>query len=100
MTDAHSFIDDALTFSVRVVPRASRTELVRGEDGTPRLRLTAPPVDGEANEEIIRFFSKMFGVPKSAVEMVSGHRSRTKRIRIFGVGVDAAARFEAALSEG
>lgn len=99
MIDSLLFADGVLSFYVRVVPRASRTEMVKGEDRTPRLRITAPPVDGEANEEIIRFFSKMFGVSKSAVEIVSGHRSKMKRIRIVGVGIDAVARLETALSE-
>jgi len=78
-----------LTFSVRVVPRASKSELLRGEDGGFRLRITSPPVDGAANDEILRFLSKFLGVAKSSVTIVSGDKSRVKRIRISGADGEA-----------
>jgi uncharacterized protein (TIGR00251 family) len=55
------------------------------EDGSLKIRLTAPPVDGAANEALIAYLSKALGVSKSSVEIVSGHTSREKRIRISGI---------------
>ena len=76
------FDGSSVTFSVKVVPRASKSELLRADDGLMRLRIASPPVDGAANDEIVRFFSKVFGVSKSSVEILSGDRSRIKCICI------------------
>lgn len=75
----------SIEFAVRVVPRASRTEVVGEMDGAVKVRVSSPPVDGAANTEIVKLFAKLLGVSRSAVEMVSGQTSKTKRIRINGV---------------
>ena len=75
----------SIEFAVRVVPRASRTEIVGEMDGAVKVRVSSPPVDGAANAEIVKLFAKLLGVSRSAVEMVSGQTSKTKRIRINGV---------------
>ena len=72
-------------FVVKVVPRASKTEIAGEADGVVRIRIAAPPVDGAANVELIKFLSKIFGVSKTSIEMVSGGQSRQKRVRIAGV---------------
>lgn len=72
-------------FRVRVVPRASRTEILGEMDGAVKLRVSSPPVDGAANAEVVKFLAKTFGVPRSAVGIVSGETSRTKLLRITGV---------------
>jgi len=77
--------DGFLTFHVRVVPRASRSEIAGEHDGALRVRVTAPPVDGAANDEVIRLLARALGVTRSAVEIVSGQTSKTKRIRVRGV---------------
>ena len=77
--------DSSITFSVRVVPRASKTELAGEIGGAVKVRVASPPVDGAANAELVKFFAKTVGVSKSAVEIVSGVASRTKQIRITGV---------------
>jgi uncharacterized protein (TIGR00251 family) len=77
--------DGAVLFAVKVVPRASRSEIVGTLDGAVKVRLASPPVDGAANAELIKLFSKMLGVPKSDVEIVSGQTSRSKQLRIAGV---------------
>ena len=74
--------DGNLIFTVRVVPRASKSEVVGEIDGALKIKLKSPPVDGAANEELIKVLSKTYGVPKSAIEILSGHASKTKRIRI------------------
>ncbi|HUF11601.1 MAG TPA: DUF167 family protein [Longimicrobiales bacterium] len=77
---------------VRVQPRASRTELAGAYGDAVRIRLAAPPVDGAANEELIRFIAKRVGVPRSAVSIVSGESGRDKLVRIDGALPDAVRR--------
>jgi hypothetical protein len=70
---------------VRVIPRASKSGIAGVRDGALLVRLNAPPVDGAANAELIEVLSDAFGVPKRAVSIVSGERSRQKRVRVEGV---------------
>jgi len=74
--------DGALTFSIRVVPRASRSEVVGIHDGALKIRIASPPVDGAANAEIVRFLAKTFGVSKSDIFIISGETSKNKRIKV------------------
>ena len=74
-----------MIFNIRVVPRASKSEIVGEVEGNLKVRISAPPVDGAANEEVVRLLAKAFGVAKSNVAIVSGQTSKTKRIRITGV---------------
>lgn len=76
--------DGAITFEVRVAPRASRNRVVGVRDGSLKVALTAPPVDGAANEALRKLLSKTLGVSKSAVEIVRGERGRTKLLRVRG----------------
>src|SRR5262249_36188055 len=73
-----------VVFEVRVIPRASRTEIVGPYNGALKVKLTSLPVEGAANEELIRILSKELGVAKSDIEIVSGRTSKTKRIRVSG----------------
>ncbi len=74
-----------MTFAVRVVPRASRNEIVGIHGDAIRIRLTAPPVEGRANEALIAFLAKRLGVRKSQVEIVAGATSRRKTICVIGL---------------
>lgn len=65
---------------VRVQPRASRDEIVGATGDYVRLRVKAPPVEGAANEACVRFLSELFAIPKRDVQVVSGAKSRRKRI--------------------
>jgi uncharacterized protein len=85
-----------VTFSVRVIPRSSRSGIAGEHDGAVKVRLSAPPIDGAANEELIKLLAKKLGVPKSSVAIVSGETSKTKRLRIAGV---TAAQLQRILSE-
>jgi uncharacterized protein len=76
--------DGALTFRVQVVPRASRSEIAGEHNGALRIRIAAPPVDGAANEELIRTLARALGVRKNAIEITSGQSSRTKQVRVTG----------------
>jgi uncharacterized protein (TIGR00251 family) len=71
-----------VTFSVRVVPRASRSETAGLHDGVLRIRIAAPPVDGAANRELIKFLSKQLKVPQAAVTLVTGNNSKHKTVSI------------------
>ncbi len=72
----------ALIFTARIVPRASKTEIVGQLGGALKIRIAAPPVDGAANAELIKFLAKIFDVSKSSVEIISGETAKTKQIRI------------------
>ncbi len=76
--------DGALIFSVRVAPRASRSEPAGEHDGALKVRVAAPPVEGAANEELARLLAKAFGVAARDVEIVAGHASKTKVMRVYG----------------
>ena len=77
--------DISATLSVRIQPRSSKNGVTRMEDGTLKIRLTAPPVDGAANEALVKFLSEALSVSKSQVEIVTGHTSREKRVKISGM---------------
>lgn len=74
----------AITFTVRVVPRASKSEIIGAHDGALKVRLAAPPIDGAANAELVKVLAKFFGVLKSAVAITSGETSKTKQIKVIG----------------
>jgi uncharacterized protein (TIGR00251 family) len=75
----------ALTFAVKVVPRASKNQVVGAEGGALKIRLTAPPVEGKANDALIEFLANMLGVRRAQIEIVTGHASRRKIVRVRGV---------------
>ena len=77
--------DGAVSFAVRVQPRASRDEIVGVWQEGLKIRLTAPPVDDRANEALRRFLATSLNVPLSAVRIASGEHSRTKRVEVRGV---------------
>ena len=74
-----------VVFRVRVVPRASRSEILGSEGGTLRVRVSAPPVEGKANKELVKLLAKALAVGSGQVELVSGHKARLKTVRIHGV---------------
>ena len=77
--------DGILTFRVQVVPRASRSEIMGEHDGALRVRIAAPPVDGAANQELVRLVARALGVPRSAIEITAGHAGKLKTLRVAGV---------------
>lgn len=82
--------DSHVTFAVRVQPRASQTAITGELEGALKIRLAAPPVDGAANEELIRWLAKFFEVTRRDVEILSGETSKQKIIRVSGVSAVAA----------
>ena len=82
--------NNGVSFAVRVQPRASRSGVAGESDGALKVRLAAPPVDGAANEELIRLMSALFNVSRSQIVIRSGQTSRNKLIVIEGISVDDA----------
>jgi uncharacterized protein (TIGR00251 family) len=77
--------DGAVTFEVRVAPRSSRNRVVGVHEGALKVALTAPPVDGAANDALRKLLAKALGVAKSEVEIVRGDRARIKVLRVHGI---------------
>ncbi len=78
-----------VVLDIKVIPRAGRTMIAGARRGAILIRLAAPPVEGAANTELVAFLSDLFAVPKRNVAIVSGDKSRQKRVRITGVAADA-----------
>ena len=76
----------SVRLSIRVQPRASKNGITLQSDGSCKVRLTAPPVDGAANEALIRFLAETFAVGRSQVEIITGQTGRNKVVRITGIG--------------
>jgi uncharacterized protein (TIGR00251 family) len=77
--------DGAVVVEVRVQPRASRDEIIGEMDGALKIRLQAPAVEDRANEALVEFLARLLKRPKSAVRILSGDRSRSKRLEIRGI---------------
>jgi len=86
----------AVTFRVRVAPRASRSAVAGEHDGALKVRVAAPPVEGAANAELARFLARALEVPAGRVEVVSGHGSKSKLVRARGATAEQVRR----LAEG
>jgi uncharacterized protein len=80
---------DHVSFAVRVSPRASRSAVTGVHDGALKVSLAAPPVDGEANTELIALLAKQLGVPKRAVTITQGERGKSKVVQVAGVQASA-----------
>lgn len=76
---------DSISFRVRVQPRASCDAIEGDHAGALKVRLTAPPLEGRANESLRRLLAGRLNVPLSAVRIISGENSRNKRIAVAGV---------------
>jgi uncharacterized protein (TIGR00251 family) len=84
--------DAGVRFAVRVQPRASRSEIVGVHGDAMKIRLSAPPVDGAANEALVELIADVLGVGRRAVRIVSGETSRSKVVEVEGVTAAAVLR--------
>lgn len=75
---------------VKVVPRASLSEVAGIHGNMVRIRLAAPPVDGAANNELVRFIADALSVPRAAIRLVSGQSSRSKVVLIDSITLEQA----------
>ena len=88
MTRASSWIEPiagAVRLRLRVQPRASRNEVAGRLGHELKIRLAAPPVDGAANDALVRFLAQALGVPRASVSIVAGGSSRSKVVEVRGV---------------
>ena len=81
--------DGGITFDVQVVPRASRDRLGPVHGDRLKVQLTAPPVDGAANDALVALVAKSLGCPRGDVAIVRGHTGRKKTVRVAGSSRDA-----------
>jgi uncharacterized protein len=77
-----------MTFRVKVQPRARRNAVVGQLGDALKVALTAPPVEGRANEACIEFFAEFLQLPRSSIKIVSGQSSRNKVIRVVGISAE------------
>jgi uncharacterized protein (TIGR00251 family) len=77
-----------VTFAVRVHPRAKKNGITGELGDALKVSLTAPPIDGKANQACIEFFAKLLEVPRSSVTIASGQTSRQKLIRVIGLSAE------------
>lgn len=83
---------DAVSFAVRVTPRASRSAILGVSEGVLKVSLTAPPVEGAANAALCAYLAEVLDLPRRIVEISHGHRARLKTVRVSGL--DGAALLE------
>ena len=80
--------EGTVVFSVRAQPRASRNAIAGEWQGALKVRLMAPPVDDKANAALCAFLAEQLNIPRSAVRILAGERSRNKRVEVRGVTVE------------
>ena len=76
---------EGVTFAIRVLPRSSKCELAGLQGDALKIRITAPPVEGRANEACIRFLASLFNVSKNRIAIEAGHKSKNKQVSIAGL---------------
>ena len=81
---------DGVAVAVLAVPRASKTEIVDIAQDRCKMKVKAPPVDGEANEALIAYLAKMFGLTKRQVILESGSRGKLKTFFLSGIDIEYA----------
>ncbi|MGA7696178.1 MAG: DUF167 domain-containing protein [Candidatus Sulfotelmatobacter sp.] len=79
---------EGVTFAVKVHPRAKKNAITGELGDALKVSLTAPPIDGKANQACIEFFAKLLKVPRSSVTIASGQSSRQKVIRVIGLSAE------------
>jgi len=80
--DFFTTMDKGVVVDIFVQPRASKTMVSGIHNNALKVKLTSPPVDGEANKALIKFLSKLFKVPKSTITIIRGETSRSKQVLI------------------
>ena len=80
----YSRVKDGIIITVKVIPRSSKKEIAGVVGNIVKVKLTAPPVEGAANEQLIELIAERFGVKKSSVAIVQGGSSKLKTVKITG----------------
>ena len=76
---------DGVLLAIKLQPRASKNEILDALGGELRIKVTAPPVDAAANEALVRLLAEVLDCPRSKVELIRGHTSRHKTIKLHGL---------------
>ena len=84
MSKPKSKIKDDLILKIKVEPRSSRAGVVGQYGDALKVKLTSPPVEGKANKELIEVLAKHFGVHKRNIEIIAGHSSKNKLVKLYG----------------
>ncbi len=77
--------DSSISIDVLIQPRSSKDEIVDMHEGRLKIKISAPPVHGKANERLTEVLAKALGVPKSSVEIARGASSKLKTLKIYGI---------------
>ena len=80
-------VDDGVIFKIKAQPGAAKNEIVGAQGDLLKIKINAPPVKGKANKALISFLADELGVKRSKVEIISGHTSKIKKIKVVGKGV-------------
>ena len=89
---AHTFLSeqpDGVLLSVKVQPRASKNEIGEPVGNELKIKVTAPPVDAAANEALLEFLAETLDCPHNRIELIHGHKSRHKVIKLHGFNAEA-----------
>lgn len=78
-------VEGGIRLGVKVQPRSSRNQVIGEQDGCLKVKLTAPPVEGEANQALINFLARLLAIPKKNIKLLKGETSRHKLIEISGL---------------
>lgn len=88
MENFYSISENGITLKIKAVPNSSKNEICAIMDGALKIKIKAPAVENKANEELVKFFSKLLKVSKSSVELKSGGTSKLKTLYINGCTID------------
>jgi hypothetical protein len=77
-------IHNGIKFQIKLIPNSSRCEILGISEGILKIKIDAPPIEGRANEKIIKFLSEILRIPKSKISIISGEKSKTKLIFVEG----------------
>ncbi len=73
-------MEKGFLLNLKISPNASKNEIVKNDDGSVKVKITAQPVDGKANKALVEFLSKTFKIPKTSIEIVKGETSKDKTV--------------------
>ncbi len=79
-------VDDGIIFRVRVQPASGKNEIVGVQGDALKIKINSPPLKGKANKALVGFLARKLGVKNSGVEIITGHTTRLKRIKVIGEG--------------
>ncbi len=80
--------DEGVLISLYIQPGASKSEIIGEHNGSLKIKIKAPPVDGKANDEVIAFMAKTLGVSKRDISLVKGDKSREKKVLVRGASIE------------